>query len=153
MFTPAAAIDLDERQRHELEKLVRAGTTTQRLARRCQVILLAAQGEPNQAIARQVGVSRPTVLALRTRFRAGGVEALRHDQPRQRSRRRVTPELEQRVLDLTLHSRPADATPWSTRRLARELGMARRGVQADLGAPCLAAAPGGKIQALQRPAF
>jgi transposase len=129
MFTPAAPLDLDERQRPELEKLVRAGTTTQRLGRRCQVIRLAAQGEPNQAIARQVGVSRPTVLALRTRFRAGGVEALGHDQPRHRSRRRVTPELEQRLLDLTLHSRPADATHWSTRRLARELGMARMGVQ------------------------
>ena len=128
MFTPAAAASLSEEERHELEKWTRAGTSTVRLARRCRVILLAAQGLPNRAIARQTGISRPTVLAIRKRFTAGGVEALRRDRQRHRSRRRVTPELEQRVLDLTLRTRPPDATQWSTRRLARELGMARMSV-------------------------
>ncbi len=129
MFTPAVAASLTGEQRQELEKLARAGTTTQRLARRCQAMLLAAQGLPNQTIARQVGVSRPTMLAIRARFTAGGVEALRHDQRRHRSPRRLTPELEKRVLDLTLQTRPPDATHWSTRRLARELGLSRMAVQ------------------------
>ena len=112
-----------------LEKWAHAGTSTVRLARRCQVIPLAAQGLPNRAIARQTGISRPTVLAIRNRFKAGGVEALRRDRQRHLSRRRVTPELEQRVLDLTLQTRPPDATPWSPRRLVRELGMARMSVR------------------------
>ena len=108
---------------------MRAGTTTQRLARRCQVILLAARGLPHQALARQVGISRPTVLAIRTRFTGGGMEALRRDHKRPRSRRRLTPELEKRMLDLTRQTHPPDATPWSTRRLARELGLSRMSVQ------------------------
>jgi len=65
MFKPPTRMNLSREERTLLETRARAGTTTQRLARRCRVILLAAQGTPNRAIARQVGVSRPTVLAVR----------------------------------------------------------------------------------------
>ncbi len=125
MFTPAAPIALDESQRQALERLVRSGTTTQRLARRCRVILLAQQGLANRAIARQVQLSRPTVLAVRARFARGGAAALGQDKRRARSRRTLTPDLEQRVLDTTLHTTPKAATQWSTRSLARALGVSR----------------------------
>ena len=79
MLTPATVIRLTSRQKATLENLARAGTTTQRLARRCRVILLAAQGTPNRAIAQQVGTSRPTVLAIRAMFARGGMEGLRQE--------------------------------------------------------------------------
>src|SRR6202049_2833472 len=125
MFTPAAAVALDASQQQTLESLARAGTTPQLLARKCEVILLASVGVPNNAIAQQTGLSRPTVIATRSAFGRGGVEAIRQRQKRKRSRRVLTAELEQRILDTTLKTRPPDATHWSVRTLAQHLGLTR----------------------------
>jgi len=129
MFTPAAPLALQAALRQQLEALVRAGTTPQRLARRCQVILLASQGVANHAIAQQTGLSRPTVLATRAAFVQGGVEALGHRPRRQRSGRVLTPAVEQQVLDATLKTRPVTGTHWSVRTLAKQLGLSRMMVQ------------------------
>ena len=129
MFTPAMPLPVSAGQKQQLEALVRAGTTPQRLARRCQVILLASQGVANRAIAQQTGLSRPTVLATRVAFVRGGVEALGHRPRRQRAGRGLTPALEQRILDTTLKTRPLAGTHWSVRTLAKQLGVSRMMVQ------------------------
>jgi transposase len=125
MFRPAAPLDVNPAQKHVLESLSRAGATPQALARKCEVILLASEGVPNHAIAQQLGLSRPTVIAARAAFAKGGVEAIRQRQKRQRSRRVLTAELEQKILDTTLKTRPPDATHWSVRTLAQHLGVTR----------------------------
>jgi transposase len=125
MFTRATALSIDEAQRQQLESWVRAGTTPQRLARKCEAILLASQGVSNHSIAQQTGLSRPTVLATRAAFCRGGLQALRQPQKRRRSRRILSPELEQKILDTTLKTRPPDATHWSVRGLARQLRVSR----------------------------
>ena len=125
MFTPATALALDPSQKLVLESLARAGATPQLLARKCEVILLASTGVPNNGIAQQTGLSRPTVIATRAAFGRGGVEAIRRRQKRKRSRRVLTPELQQKILDTTLKTRPPDATHWSVRTLARHLGVTR----------------------------
>jgi transposase/DNA-binding CsgD family transcriptional regulator len=129
MFESATATVLSDAERNELETLARAGTTTQRLAARSRIMLLAEQGLPNRAIARQVGVSRPTVLAVRHAFASGGVEALRHDRQRVRKRRKLIAELEQKLIDTTLQTKPLGATHWSTRTLAKHLGVSHMTVQ------------------------
>ena len=129
MFAPAAPLAIGAAQKQQLEALVRAGTTTQRLAQRCQVILLASQGVANRAIAQQTGLSRPTVLATRAAFTRGGIEALRQRPHRQRTGRLLTPALEQRLLDTTLKTRPLTGTHWSVRTLAKQLGVSRMMVQ------------------------
>jgi transposase len=125
MFTPADALSLNSSQKQALESLARAGRTPQLLARKCRAVLLASEGTPNNAIAQQTGLSRPTVVATRAAFVGGGVEALRRRQKRKRSRRVLTPELEQKILDTTLKTRPPDATHWSVRTLASHLGVTR----------------------------
>lgn len=129
MFTRAAALVVDGAQKRQLESLARAGSTPQRTARKCQVILLASQGVSNHAIAQQTGLSRPTVLAARSAFAKRGMDALRKPQKRKRSRRVLKEELEQRILDATLKTRPADGTHWSVRVLANKLGVSRMMVQ------------------------
>jgi transposase/DNA-binding CsgD family transcriptional regulator len=129
MFAPATPLPVRASQKQQLDALARAGTTPQRLARRCQVILLASQGVANRAIAQQTGLSRPTVLATRTAFARGGVEALGHRPRRQRGGRVLTPGLEQRILDTTLKTRPLPGTHWSVRTLAKHLGVSRMMVQ------------------------
>jgi transposase len=129
MFTPAAALALSDGQKHQLEALARAGTTPQNLARKCQAVLLAARGVPNHSIAQQTGLSRPTVLAIRAGFAHKGIDALRGPGKRKRLRPTLTPELEQRILDTTLKTRPPEATHWSVRVLARHLKVSRMMVQ------------------------
>src|SRR5438270_5347428 len=125
MFTRATALTIDETQKRHLEAWARAGTTPQRVARKCQAILLASQGVSNHSIAQQTGLSRPTVLATRAAFGRGGFEALRQPQKRKRSRRVLTAELEQKILDTTMKTRPPDDTHWSVRTLARRLRVSR----------------------------
>jgi transposase len=82
-------------------------------------VLLAAAGVPNAVIARQVGVSTPTVLAWRNRYDAGGIEALA-DLPRS-----GRPSLidETAVVVATLNPPPPDleVTRWSTRLMSDHL--------------------------------
>jgi transposase len=125
MFTRAAALMIDDAQRQLLESWARAGTTPQRVARKCEAILLASQGVSNHSIALQTGLSRPTVLATRAAFSRQGCQALRQPQKRQRSARVLTAELQQKILNTTLQTRPPDATQWSVRSLARQLRVSR----------------------------
>jgi transposase len=125
MFTPAAPLVLDPSHKRALESLARAGGTPQSVARKCRVILLASDGVSNNLIADQTGLSRPTVIATRTAFTREGLDAIRRRQTRKRKGRVRTPELEQKILDTTLKTRPPDATHWSVRTLARHLGVTR----------------------------
>jgi transposase len=129
MFVRAAALAVDDGQRRQLECLVRAGATPQKIVRRCQVILLANQGVANHAIAQQTGLSRPTVLATRSAFAKWSTAGICAPRTRKRSRRVLTPELEQRILDTTLKTRPTEARHWSARVLAAKLGVSRMMVQ------------------------
>lgn len=129
MFEPAAALPIDEASQRQLEGLARSGKTAQRVAQKCRVILLAQQGRANQSIARQLGLSRPTVIAARAAFVTGGVAALTRKQNRKRSRPVLTAEREREILDATLKTRPPDATQWSCRSLAKDLGVSRMMVQ------------------------
>jgi len=125
MFKPAAALVLDPSQKQSLASLARAGGTPQLVARKCRVILLASEGTSNNLIANQTGLSRPTVIATRAAFVRKGLDSIRRRQTRKRSRRVRTPELEQKILETTLKTRPPDATHWSVRTLARHLGVTR----------------------------
>ena len=129
MFDRAGALAIDEAQKSQLESLARAGITPQRTARKCQVILLASQGVLNYSIAQQTGLSRPTILSTRAVFTERGIEGIRQSKTRKRSRRALTPEVEQKILDTTLKSRPVNATHWSVRVLASKLGVSRMMVQ------------------------
>src|SRR5213076_2249724 len=125
MFPTATALSVDDAAKAQLESLVRSGTTPQRVAQKCRVILLAQEGMSNHSIAKQLDLSRPTVIAARATFGTGGVQSLTAKPTRNRSRRTLTPEVEKKILDSTLKTRPPDATPWTVRTLAKHLRVSR----------------------------
>ena len=126
MFTAAGPIALTETQRDRIESIARAGRTPQKAAVRCRVILLAHQGVANHSIAKQLTLSRPTVIAIRAAFSRAGVEGLVGRPKRKRKAKVLTAELEQKILDATLKTRPADgSTHWSVRTMAKHLGISR----------------------------
>lgn len=126
MFATAPALAINAEQRRELEDLVRNGNSSQKVALRCRLLLLAHQGIANQAIAQQMNVSRPTILALRAAFAEEGMAAVTGIRRRKGRARVLTAELEQKILDTTLKTRPGDgSTQWSVRMLARHLRVSR----------------------------
>lgn len=122
----AASLVMAEDQKLELERLLRNGNSPQRVALRCKILLLAHQGLANSSIAGQLQISRPTVIALRAAFAKDGMSAVTGIRHRNRSPKVLTPELEQRILDVTLNTRPGDgSTHWSVRTLAAQLRVSR----------------------------
>src|SRR2546423_12470505 len=76
MSRTACPIVLSPDERAQLERIVRARTSSQQSARRAEIVLRAADGASNTAIATAVGVARHTVQHWRGRLvpgRAGGV--------------------------------------------------------------------------------
>ena len=124
----AVALELTDAERVALENLVRRRNVGQALARRARVVLAcAAPGATNLGVAKALGVSRPTVATWRGRFAAHRLEGL-VDVPRPGAPRRIGDEAVERLIALTLEEAPADATPWSSRSMAKRAGMSQTAV-------------------------
>lgn len=106
-----------------LEAWVRAPTTPQRVVLRSRICLLAADGTSNNAIAHRLGTSRPTVLQWRERFEKLGTAGLAEDAPHGPSSRRLPAETVRSIVNTTLQTTPPGATHWSTRTLAKKMGV------------------------------
>jgi transposase len=122
---PALALTNDERA--TLQRWARRRKSSQALALRCRIVLACAQGHSNQAVADRLGSSKPTVTKWRSRFVTRRLEGLA-DEPRPGAARTITDEQVERVLVATLETTPTDATHWSTRGLARQLGMSQSAI-------------------------
>lgn len=120
---------IDAEDRRLLETWTRAHNAPQSVAMRCQVILLAADGLANNAIANALGISRPTVLLWRARFGASGPQALVEDAPGRGRRRSITAAKVKRIVTATTQTTPPAATHWSCRTLARAQGVSAATVQ------------------------
>lgn len=123
-------ITLTDPDRRELERLVRAQHTPQALALRARLILAAAAGETNAALARQFAVDVDTVRLWRTRWATStiGTAAERlADAPRSGAPVRIAPEAVCQIVALACEA-PQEAdrpiSHWSGRELADE-AMAR----------------------------
>ncbi len=118
MIAPPLVLEAGDEQR--LEAVLRASTAPVSLVTRARIVLCAAQGLANAEIARRVGVSGPTVLTWRDRYRSGGLDAL-GDLPRS-GRPVVHDELSVVAATLTAPPEHLGVTHWSARPLGAELG-------------------------------
>jgi transposase len=123
MFKVAAALPCNAGQKKQLQALVRAGKTPQKVVQRAKIILLAARGMSNNRIAQAVKTTRPTVLLWRERFERFGCPGLLKDWHRPGRKPKISDEQVQDVIELTLQSHPEGATHWSTRMLAKKTGL------------------------------
>jgi len=119
----AAAISLTEQQRQQLESYARGRSVAVRLALRANMILLAADGLENRQIAEQVGVGRDTVALWRKRFAASGIAGIIKDAARRGRKPKLSAHTVQKIVRKTTQEKPAQATQWSTRSMARAMGV------------------------------
>jgi transposase len=123
----AVRIELSDDERAQLEAWTRRRSSAQALAQRARVVLSAAAGLNNTEIAERVGVSRNTAALWRARFAEQRLAGLL-DEPRPGRPRTITDEQVEEVIVKTLETTPRDATHWSTRSLAREVGLTQSAV-------------------------
>jgi transposase len=89
------------------------------------MILLAADGMANKEIASQMGVKAHTVGRWRRRFAEFRLAGIEKDLPRGGRPRDQREQLESEIIRKTTQETPEHATHWSTRSLARELGVSQ----------------------------
>jgi len=88
---------------------------------RAQIVLVAATGRQNKDIAEELGTNRPLVNLWRRRFAEGGLAGIEKDAPR--GGRPADAEAIAKIVEWTTQHKPKNATHWSTRTLAKELGL------------------------------
>lgn len=109
-------------QREQLQQWARRSTSAQALALRSRIILRLADGHTSSEVASHFHVHIQTVSKWRERFRQRGVDGLLDD-PRPGQPRKITDAHVDAVISRTLESKPADATHWSTRSMAKTSGL------------------------------
>jgi transposase len=116
-ITPVAIAPED---RIRLEKLVRAPTTPQRLARRAKVVLMLAEAVSEAAVGAELGLSRQSVGLWKARFCEAGIDGL--NDAKGRGRKASVPDsVRERVITEAVRA-PAGTPRWSTRKMARHAG-------------------------------
>ncbi|NRB39918.1 MAG: IS630 family transposase [Pseudomonadales bacterium] len=123
----AVEISLSDEQKNTLVKYVNSRSTPVRLHERAQIVLLAADGEDNKSIAEKLNIPENKVGRWRNRFVDGGIQSLCKEKPRGNNHGGKNSleqaKLRQLVIEKTTQEKPADATHWSTRSLAKELNI------------------------------
>jgi len=125
----AAAVALSPEQRQALERMGRARSLPARVVERARVVLLAADGLENKQIARRMRMTPEKAARWRKRFLEGGIAALEKDAPRPGRTPTITDRRGKRGGEMTLHQKPAHATHWSTRTMARVAGISEASVR------------------------
>ncbi len=107
--------------RSSLEGLLRGHSA--RAARRARIVLLAAEGLSNRAIARALRVSRPTVILWRGRYAKGGAAALLREAPRPGRPRCIEAGKVDAILRAARETAPVPMARWSVRTIAAAYGL------------------------------
>lgn len=96
-----------------------------KLSQRARIVLLAIRGESDVQISAALKISRKTCWRWRTRFVAGGLAAIESELPRTGRKPTIRDHVAQLIIDATLSGPPEGEARWSTRRLAKALGVSR----------------------------
>jgi transposase/transposase-like protein len=121
---PKAELVVSDEERERLRAYTRRGTTAQQLAMRARIVLACADGLDNKTAAEKLGIAAATVGRWRRRFVSGRLDGLL-DEPRPGVPRTVTDEMVENVVVQTLETTPRGATHWSTRQMAKRVGLSR----------------------------
>ena len=129
MNHPAAPLPLDAEDRSTLEMWARSATAPHRVVSQAKALLMAGDGVANSRIATALGISRPTVLDWRARFRTEGLDSVGAVRPGRGRKPEITADQVQAIVHSTLHETPPGATHWSCRSMAKAAGVSRSTVQ------------------------
>jgi transposase len=119
----APRIVLAEDERRSLVRMSRGRSIQARLVVRANIVLKAADGMLNQDIAAELKIMPNTVGRWRRRFAEKRISGIEKDLPRGDSRRDKSVEVAALIVKTTTQTKPPNSTHWSTRTLAKHLGV------------------------------
>src|SRR5215470_969050 len=125
----APAIHLSPDQREALEQRARSRSLPARVVERARIVLLAAEGRQDKEIAATMKITPKKVSRWRGRFLTLGLAGLQRDASRPGRTPKITASLVRRVVNLTTRQSPPNATHWSTRTMARAVGISEASVR------------------------
>lgn len=125
----APVIALDSQEQLTLERWARGRSTPARLVVRAKIVLRAAQGLQNKEIASALGLARSVVGLWRKRFAQRRIAGIEKDAPGRGRPPQIPPSVVRQIVEKTTQETPTNATHWSTRTLAKEMGVSRSTVQ------------------------
>jgi putative transposase len=115
---PKRAVVLSDEERVQLSALAKSRSLPHGLVQRVRLVLMAADGLSNTAIAKHLDLSQQSVCLWRQRYLARGFQGL-HEELRPGRPRSISDEQVALLVRKTLHNRPKGRTHWSTRSMAR----------------------------------
>jgi len=118
---------LSDNERAQLQAWERRRSSAQALALRSRIVLAAAEGPNNTEIAGQLGIAVSSVRKWRNRFAEHRLDGLT-DEPRPGRPRTISDEQVDEVITRTLETKPRNATHWSTRSMAAQVGLTQTAV-------------------------
>ncbi len=121
----APAITLTKEEKKALNRLARGRRTEVRVVDRANIVLRASDGLTNKQIAEELGIPQARVGRWRSRFAEKGIVGITKDLPRTGRKPTKRSKVEGKIIKRTTQTKPANATHWSTRSLAQELGVAQ----------------------------
>src|SRR6201993_5016226 len=95
---------------------------------RAKIVLATAEGLGTNAIMRRTGKSKPCVWRWQERYIEAGVNGLMRDKTRPSRKKPLSTEVKLKVLTTTMEP-PPNATHWSTRSMAKAVGISHSSVQ------------------------
>lgn len=119
---PTARIELSKDDLETLQRFTARTRSARTLAFRSNIILASASGLRDVDVAAKLRTTAHTVGKWRKRFIELGIDGLL-DEPRPGAPRKVTDEEVEKLVVETLETTPKGATHWSTREMAKHLGM------------------------------
>ena len=122
-------IVLDRRARAELTRLLGDGNTRQKIAKRARIVVMNADGHGVSAIMRAVGVAKTTVWRWQEYFLEAGVAGLVKGRSKPPGKPPLSRAIKLAVVEKTVKERPINATHWSLRAMAEEMGISHTSVQ------------------------
>jgi transposase len=115
--------------RAKLEGWVADRNTPQKLVWRARIVLLSAEGSGTMTIVRTLHKSKRTVGRWQERYLMLGADGLRRDASRPGRKPPLPAAMIERVVHMTLHEKPPEATHWTARKLAKAVGLSHTSVQ------------------------
>src|SRR5712691_1833300 len=114
---------LTAKQRRELERLVTRADESAPVVRRAHVVLWSADGVSGAEIARRLHLSAEAVSRIRRRFVETGVAGLATRPKAGRRDHAVPAATVERLVELAMSPPPAGRSRWTTRLLAKDVGL------------------------------
>lgn len=124
---PKVTLILTDDERRRLDSLAHRSRSAPHVARRARIVLACAEGTDSKVVARRLHVTPATVCKWRGRFVRRRLDGL-YDEPRPGAQRTITDDQVEAVIVRTLETTPRGATHWSTREMAKAVGLSHMAI-------------------------